>query len=69
MSPDIEPTIPRTVVCAVDREHGWVAEQAVPVPDGDAYTVVVAARAGPVVMITATAAVSAAAAAAGSSLR
>src|SRR5512138_1145646 len=46
MSPDIEVFIDRTAVCAADREHGWAEEQAVPVPDGEANSVVVAAAAG-----------------------
>jgi hypothetical protein len=38
--------IDRTAVCAADSEHGCVAEQVVPVPDGEAKSVVTAARAG-----------------------
>jgi hypothetical protein len=36
MSPDIEPTIERTAVCAPVNEHGWLAEQLLPLPDGEA---------------------------------
>src|SRR5436305_1558853 len=63
MSPDMPATIPRTAACASDSEQGWAAEQLVPVPDGEAYTVVVAARAGGATATT-TAAVAAAVAAA-----
>ncbi|GLW21213.1 hypothetical protein Mame01_12560 [Microbispora amethystogenes] len=46
MSPDMEPFCDRTAVCAASREHGSAEEQALPVPEGDTYRVVVAARAG-----------------------
>jgi hypothetical protein len=36
MSPDIALLSDRTVACAVANEHGCAAEQAVPVPEGDA---------------------------------
>ena len=36
MSPVMLGAIVRTAVCAGDSEHGWAAEQAVPVPDGEA---------------------------------
>src|SRR3954471_983933 len=36
MSPDIVPLIERTAACPDAREHGWAAEQALPVPEGDA---------------------------------
>jgi hypothetical protein len=36
----------RTADCAAGSAHGWAAEQAVPVPDGEAKKVVVAAKAG-----------------------
>jgi len=29
-------TMDRTAACAPDTEHGWLLEQAVPPPDGDA---------------------------------
>jgi hypothetical protein len=55
MSPDIEPVSDRTAVCAPDSEHGAVAEQVVPVPDGEAWRVVVAAEAeGATATVTAT---------------
>src|SRR5689334_18041745 len=43
MSPDIALSCDRTAAWAPVTEHGWAAEQAVPLPDGDTYTVVVAA--------------------------
>ncbi|MFD2352975.1 hypothetical protein ACFSTC_32340 [Nonomuraea ferruginea] len=46
MSPDIPAFSERTAVCAAASEHGWLEVQPVPVPAGDAYRVVVAARAG-----------------------
>jgi hypothetical protein len=36
MSPDIASFSARTAVCAPVSEQGWVAEQALPAPDGDA---------------------------------
>ena len=36
MSPDIELFIDLTAACAPDSEHGWAAEQLVPVPVGEA---------------------------------
>src|SRR5690606_19006091 len=46
MSPDIPAFSERTAVCAAASGQGWAEVQAVPVPAGDAYRVVVAARAG-----------------------
>src|SRR3954447_19680407 len=46
MSPDIAPVRARTAACASGNAHGWAAEQAVPVPEGEAKRVVVAAAAG-----------------------
>ena len=46
MSPDIPPTIDRTAACAPDKEQASLLEQLLPLPDGDAYNVVVAAEAG-----------------------
>jgi hypothetical protein len=40
------PLCDRTAAWAAGSAHGWVAEQLVPVPDGEAYRVVVAADAG-----------------------
>src|SRR3954467_15985254 len=67
MSPDAPATIERTVLCAVDSEHGCVSEQLVPEPEGEAYRVEVAARAGTVMTTAAAAAVSPAAAVAAAS--
>jgi hypothetical protein len=36
MLSDIAPVSDRTAACAAGNEHGSVAEQLVPVPDGDA---------------------------------
>ena len=36
MSPDMPATIERTAACAADSEHGWLLEQVLPLPDGDA---------------------------------
>ncbi|WP_211335796.1 hypothetical protein [Lentzea flaviverrucosa] len=46
MSPDMEVLRDLTAVCAPDNEHGAAAVQAVPVPVGEAWRVVVAAEAG-----------------------
>ncbi|MEV6710849.1 hypothetical protein AB0M48_02300 [Lentzea sp. NPDC051208] len=46
MSPDIEALRDLTVACAPGNEHGAAAEQAVPLPEGEAWRVVVAAEAG-----------------------
>ncbi len=46
MSPDMPATIDRTAACAPDSEHGAPLEQVLPLPEGDAYRVVVAAAAG-----------------------
>src|SRR5690349_25134533 len=46
MSPDIVPARDRTADCAAGSEHGSVAVQAVPVPEGEAWRGVVAAEAG-----------------------
>ncbi|MFE2758036.1 hypothetical protein ACFXGA_39150 [Actinosynnema sp. NPDC059335] len=61
MSPDIVAFCDRTAACAAGSEHGWAAVQLVPVPDGDAYSVVVAAAADGAKATAATAAVTTAA--------
>src|SRR5690349_16541325 len=43
MSPVIAPVRARTAVRAWVSEHGAVAEQSVPLPPGDAYTVLIVA--------------------------
>jgi len=45
MSSDMLSLSDRTRVCAADSEHGLVVVHAVPVPVGEAYRVVTAARA------------------------
>src|SRR5262245_31211553 len=67
MSPDIELLRDRTAVWAAVSEHGCTAEQLVPVPKGEAYSVVVAAKAGETEATMATGAVSPTAATAASS--
>ncbi|MET9632807.1 hypothetical protein ABZX92_35670 [Lentzea sp. NPDC006480] len=51
MSPVIVPLRDRTALCAAGSEHGSAAVQAVPVPVGDAWRVVVSAEAGGAVAI------------------
>ncbi len=46
MSPDIPAFSARTAACTADSAHGWAEVQAVPLPDGAAWRVVVAASAG-----------------------
>jgi hypothetical protein len=53
MSPDIVLLRDLTADCAAGSEHGAVAVQSVPVPEGEAYRVVVAAEAGGAVAIAA----------------
>ncbi|GAA4566841.1 hypothetical protein GCM10023193_44450 [Planotetraspora kaengkrachanensis] len=36
MSPDIAPVRDRTCACTSGKEHGWAAEQPLPVPEGEA---------------------------------
>src|SRR3954447_26689812 len=43
MSVDMDPVIVRTCAWALDSEQGCATEHSVPVPDTDAYSVVVAA--------------------------
>jgi hypothetical protein len=52
MSSDMASLSDRTAACAAVSEHGSALEQAVPVPDGETYSVTGAADAGAVNVTT-----------------